>query len=55
MGNVLMQMMALGQVGSLAEGRQVVRRSSELETFEPADRSGWDEAFGRLLALMGTG
>ena len=51
-GNILMQMLALGQVSSLAEGRKVVRRSFELPVYEPGVGDRWDEAYGRLLVLM---
>ena len=51
-GNILMQMLALGQIASLAEGRAVVRRSFELSAYEPSAGNKWDEAYGRLLALM---
>jgi rhamnulokinase len=53
-GNVMAQAMALGHVASLQEARAVVRASFDVRTFEPAsDRSGWEEAYTRLLALMG--
>ena len=32
-----MQMLAVGDIGSLAEGREVIRRSFDTETFEPQD------------------
>jgi rhamnulokinase len=51
-GNVLMQMMALGHVNSLAEGREVARRSASLLTYEPGSRAAWDEAYAKLLSLM---
>jgi rhamnulokinase len=52
-GNILMQMMALGHVSTLAEARQVVRESSDLSRFEPGDQvEGWDQAYARLLAIM---
>jgi rhamnulokinase len=50
-GNVLMQMMAMGHIGSLAEGRRVVRRSFDLATYEPGHRAGWNEAYERLLTV----
>jgi len=50
-GNILMQMLALGQIASLTEGRAVVRRSFELSAYEPSAGDKWDEAYGRLLAL----
>lgn len=51
-GNALMQMLATGAVGSLAEGRDVIRRSFPVEMFEPRGSAAWDEAFGRLKAVM---
>ena len=50
-GNVIAQAMALGCLASLEEGRQVVRNSFDIETYEPADPARWDEAYGRFLAL----
>jgi rhamnulokinase len=51
-GNILMQMLAMGAIGSLEEGREVVRRSFPVETFESEDTAAWDEAYGRFLGLV---
>ena len=51
-GNIIVQAMALGEIGSLEEGRRVVRNSFDLVSYEPSGQSGWDEAYARLLALM---
>ena len=51
-GNVITQAMALGHIGSLEEGRRVVRESFDVETYEPGGGAEWDEAYGRLQALM---
>jgi rhamnulokinase len=51
-GNVLMQAIALGQLGSLADARAVVRNSFGVEEYHPGNRDGWDEAYEKLLALM---
>jgi rhamnulokinase len=51
-GNILMQMMALGKVSTLDEARQVVRASFALSSFEPGDSDEWDQAYARLLAVM---
>jgi rhamnulokinase len=51
-GNILMQMMALGQINSLPEGRWLVRNSFDLSTYEPGSRAGWDEAYARLLRML---
>jgi rhamnulokinase len=51
-GNVLMQALALGHIASLEEGREVIRNSFDVTTFEPVSQPEWDEAYARLLAIM---
>ena len=51
-GNVLMQAMARGRIGSLADARAVVARSFPVTTYEPRDASAWDDAAGRFAALI---
>jgi rhamnulokinase len=51
-GNLLMQALALGHIGSLAELRGVVRRSFTPQTFEPNQSGDWDGAYRRLLDGM---
>ncbi len=53
LGNLLVQAMAMGAIGSMAEGSEVIRHSFEVKTYEPAgDSSRWDEAYTRLLKVM---
>ena len=52
MGNILMQALALGHIGSLAEGRELVRNSFDVGTYEPGPAAPWDEAYGRYLELV---
>mgnify|MGYP005850467045 CR=1 FL=1 len=51
-GNVIAQMMALGHIGSLEEGRRIVRNSFDIATYEPAGGVEWDEAYTRFLAVL---
>jgi len=51
-GNVLMQAIGLGHLSSLAEAREVVRNSFEVEEYQPGNREGWDEAYEKLLKLL---
>jgi rhamnulokinase len=44
-GNILMQMLAMGAISSLAEGREIIRRSFPVETFEPEDVAQWEGAY----------
>jgi rhamnulokinase len=51
-GNVIVQLNALGEIASLSEGRAVVRRSFETKTYEPQDTRSWDDAFGRFQKIL---
>jgi rhamnulokinase len=54
LGNMLVQAMALGEISSLAEGREVIRASVMPTTYEPQETSKWQEAkerFAEAVAL----
>lgn len=57
LGNVMVQAMATGHLGSLAEARQAVAASISQEHFTPGSAAGWDDAFGRFqqLAMLPVG
>jgi rhamnulokinase len=50
-GNILVQAVALGELGSLQEARGVVRKSFEVERYEPQDVDRWSEAYARWNQL----
>jgi rhamnulokinase len=52
-GNLLVQALPLRLVGSLAEARELVRRSFRLERYEPQRAARWDEAWVRFQGLLG--
>ncbi len=54
-GNVLLQAIARGQLGSLAEGRALVRRSFAVESYSPNRVAEWDEAMAKLSSLTHLG
>lgn len=51
-GNVLVQAIGLGVLGSLADARAVVLRSFPVQTYEPRQPAAWDEAYARFLKLL---
>ncbi len=53
-GNSLVQALALGHLPSLAAARDVVRRSFETITVEPADAAVWADAYARFERLIGS-
>jgi len=44
-GNIIMQAIAAGQIGSLEEGRGVIRNSYELKEYRPVDQEQWSEQY----------
>ena len=53
-GNIIMQLYALGEIRSLTEGRALVRRSFETKTFKPEDAEAWDDVGGRFQKILST-
>jgi rhamnulokinase len=51
LGNLLVQAIAAGDIGSIAEAREVVRRSFDIESYEPQNADVWDAAFLRFEKL----
>jgi sugar (pentulose or hexulose) kinase len=51
-GNILMQLYALGRLRSLAECRALVRRSFETNVFVPEETTRWDAAFMRFKTIL---
>jgi rhamnulokinase len=51
-GNILMQMLAVGQISSLREGRALVRRSFPVETYQPQETQAWADAYQQFLKFM---
>ncbi|HEY3415486.1 MAG TPA: FGGY-family carbohydrate kinase, partial [Armatimonadota bacterium] len=51
MGNLLVQLMALGEISDVSEIRQVVRQSCELITYEPQETAAWQEGYNRFVEV----
>jgi sugar (pentulose or hexulose) kinase len=52
-GNILMQMIGTGDLASLNEGRELIRRSFGTERYEPVDSKAWNEAYQRFREIEG--
>ena len=48
LGNVMVQAMAAGDVSSLSEIRDVVRRSESITEFHPRNNEAWQDAWARF-------
>ena len=54
LGNAMVQALATGHLGSMAEGQAALRESVEYEEYLPAS-GGWAEAFARYQAVVARG
>jgi rhamnulokinase len=52
LGNLLVQAMSLGEIGSLAEAREIVARSVAPVVYEPRETAEWSEARERFAAAV---
>ncbi len=52
-GNIIMQMLAMGDIASLAEGRAIIRNSfaHESKTYLPQEVGEWQEALGKWRSI----
>jgi len=55
LGNLLTQVRASGELGSMAEMREVVRRSSKVEQYKPMAAPAWGRAAERFAGLRSRG
>lgn len=51
LGNLLVQMIVVGDLKDLAEGRDLLRSSFPTETFLPQDTDLWEEQYNRFLRI----
>ena len=47
-GNALVQLIVLGELGNIDERRELVRQSFALHLYEPQDKVAWDEVYERF-------
>ncbi|MBA3273454.1 MAG: rhamnulokinase, partial [Chthoniobacterales bacterium] len=50
-GNILVQAMAVGEIRSLSEAREIVCASFPVKAYEPRETKPWDEAYVRFRSL----
>ena len=52
LGNVALQLMASGDIKSLGEAREIIKRSQDIKIYEPQDAEAWDEAYERFKKIL---
>jgi len=52
LGNFMLQLITLGEVGTLEESREIIMKSFRSKTFEACLLPGWDDAYERFLKVL---
>lgn len=52
LGNILTQLISLGEIKDLAEARQVVKNSTDIKVYTPQNTALYEEAYERYLKLL---
>ena len=52
LGNVAVQLMALGEIPSLREARRIVANSFDTLEYQPADTQKWEEGYRRFVKIV---
>jgi sugar (pentulose or hexulose) kinase len=55
LGNAVVQLIALGDLKSMAEGRALIRESFPLTAYQPHDTAAWNGPAARFTALVESG
>lgn len=51
-GNLVSQLIALGEIANINEGRELIRHSFPVTEYSPMDSDAWDNAYERFLLIM---
>lgn len=49
LGNILLQLVALGDLADIDQGRAMIRAQEKVKTYEPTDTQNWEAAYKRYL------
>lgn len=52
LGNIVAQAIAAGEISDIWQGREVIRNSFDIDTYEPRDTAAWDAAYERFYKLV---
>jgi rhamnulokinase len=51
-GNIIVQMVSQGAVASVQDGRELIRKSFQVETYEPQQPGPWNAAYEQFVELV---
>ena len=52
LGNIILQLIALGEIETIAQGRKIIAETEKVKTFNEMHSPDWDEAFRRFCEII---
>ncbi len=52
LGNIVLQLIALGEIDSIAQGRKIIAETEKVKTYNEVRTPDWDEAFSRFCEII---
>lgn len=52
LGNIVLQLIALGEIDSIDEGRKIIAETEKVKTFDCPHTTDWDEAYERFCNII---
>lgn len=52
LGNIILQLIALGEIDSVSKGREIIKQSEKLYSYVPHHSAEWDEAYERYVKII---
>ncbi|MBR2892900.1 MAG: rhamnulokinase [Clostridia bacterium] len=52
LGNIILQLLALGEIESISQGRKIIAETEKVKTFVSERTTDWDEAFERFCTII---
>lgn len=52
LGNILLQLVALGDINNIESGRKIIRQSEKISIYEPENTDLWEKQYNRYLKLL---
>lgn len=52
LGNIILQLIALGEIESIEKGREIIAENEKVKTFNEEHSTGWDEAYERFCKII---
>ena len=52
LGNIAVQLMALGEIKDVKEARQIIENSEKTYEYFPQDKEKWDEAYEKFKTIL---